>query len=73
MAEIDDMHPNLLTDRSIFTLNIGHQNLLVSVNLIGLRHNFSLICYFPQIISILEKIYPSVPNRMLAFDLFMTN
>ena len=38
MTEIEDLHPDLSTDLSAFTLKIGHQNLLFSIGVIGLRH-----------------------------------
>ena len=33
LAEIEDLHPNLSTDLSVFTLKIGHQNLLFFIDL----------------------------------------
>ena len=68
-----DLHPNLLTGLSVLALKIGHLNLLFSVDLIGLRLNSSLICYFPEIISILEKICPNIPNKLPIFNLSMTH
>ena len=56
MAEIEDFHPNLSTDLTVFTLKMGHQNLSFPIDFIGLRHQSSLICYLPEIISILEEI-----------------
>ena len=58
MAEIEDLHPNLSTNLRVFSLKIGHQNLSFSTDFSGLRHNFSLICYLPHIISILQKNLP---------------
>ena len=55
MTEIKDLHPTLSTDLSVFTLKIGLQNLSFPRDFIGLRHNSSPICYFPEIICILEK------------------
>ena len=69
MAEIDDLHPNLSTDLSVFTLRIGHQNFSFSIDFIGLRHNSLLICYFPEIISILEKIGPNILKRLLISNM----
>ena len=66
MPEIEDLHPNL----GVFALKIGHQ---FSIDVIGLRHNSPLICYFQQIISILEKIYPNILKKLLIFNLFMTH
>ena len=48
MEEIEDLHPNLPTDLSVFTLKTGYQKLLFSIDFIGLRHNSFLICYFPE-------------------------
>ena len=60
MAEMEDFHPNLSTDLTVFTLKIGHQNPSFSIYFIGLRHKSSLICYFPEIIGILEKLGPNI-------------
>ena len=73
MADIEDLQSNLSTHPSIFTLKIGHQNLLFCIGFTGLRHNSSLICYFPEIISILKKIYPNILSRLLILNLFMTH
>ena len=73
LAETEDFHPNLSTDLSVFTLKIGHQNLLFSIDYIGLCRNSSLICYFPEIISILEKFGPNILKRLLIFYSFMTH
>ena len=67
------MHPNWSKDLSVFTLKIGHQNLLFSIDFIGLRHNSSVIHYFPGIISILEKIAPNILKRLLIFFSFMAH
>ena len=64
MAEIEDLHPNLSTDVSVFTRKIGDQNLSFSIDFIGLRQNSSLICYFPEIIIILEKICPNILKKL---------
>ena len=53
MAKIKDLHPNLLTDLSVFPLKIGLQNLSFFIDFIGLGHNSSLMCYLREIISIL--------------------
>ena len=50
MAEMRDLHSDLSTDLSVFTLRTGHQNLSFSNDFIGLRHNSSQICYFPEIV-----------------------
>ena len=42
MAELEDLHPNLLTDLSLFTPKIELQNPSVSVDFIGFGHNSSL-------------------------------
>ena len=55
MAEIEDLHPNLATRLSAFTVKIGHQNLLFSIGFIGFHHNSSLICNFTEIISFYGK------------------
>ena len=70
---MEDLHPDLSTDRGAFTLKIWHHNLSFSIDFIGLRHSSSLICYFPEIISILEKICPNIQKRLLIFNLFMTH
>ena len=72
MVEIEDLHPNWLTDSSIFTLKIGHQNFPFSIDFIRSRHNSLLVCYLQEIISILEKICPNMLKRLLTFNLFMT-
>ena len=53
MAEIKGLYPSLSIDLSVFTLKIWLQNLSFSIDFIDLRHNSSLMCYFPEIISIL--------------------
>ena len=55
MAKMEDLYPDLSADLSVFTLEIEHRNLSFSVDFIGLRRNFSLIRYFQEIISIVEK------------------
>ena len=74
MAEMKDLHPNLSTDLSVFTLKIG-QNLSFPLYSIGLNHKSSLICYFPENISILEKIVRNIYilKRLLILNLFMTH
>ena len=73
MAEIDKLRPNSSIELSVFTLKIRLKKFSFSVDFIGLRHNFSLICYFPEIISILEKICPhTLLKSLLIFNLFMT-
>ena len=72
MAEIEDLHPDLLTDLSVFTLKTGHRNLSFSIGFIKLCHSSSLICYFPEIISIFEKIGPNILKRLLILNFFMT-
>ena len=42
MAKIKDLHPNLSSDLSVFTV----KNLSSSADFSGLRHNSSLFCYF---------------------------
>ena len=71
MAEIENLHPNLSTDLSVFILKTGHQNPSFSIDFNGLRHNSPLICYFPEIIRILEKIGLNILKRLLTFNLFM--
>ena len=73
MAEIEDFYPNLSTDLTVFTLKTGHQSFPFSIDFIGLRHKSSLICYFPEIIGILEKIGPNILKRLLLFNLLMTH
>ena len=60
-------HPNLPTNLSVFTLKIEHQNLSFYINFIGLRGKSPLICFFPEIISNLEKIIPNILKRLLIF------
>ena len=72
MTKIEDLHPNLSTDLSVFTLGIGLQNLSFSIDFIVLRHNSSLICYLREIISILQKNGPNILKLLLIFNLFMT-
>ena len=73
MAEIQDFHPDLSTDLGVFSLKTEHQNLSFSIDFIGLRHNSLLICYFPEIISILETIGPNILKSLPIFNLFMTH
>ena len=73
MAEIEDLHPNLSTNLSDFTLKIGHRNLLFSKDFIGSHHDSSLTCYFPEIVSISEKICPNILKMLLIFNMFMTH
>ena len=65
MAKIEDLHPNLSIDLNVFRLSF-------SVDFIGLRHNSPPICYFREIISILEKIGPNIPKKLLTFNFFGT-
>ena len=67
MAEIKDLHPNLSTDLSVFTLKIELQNLLFSIDFTELRHTSSIICYFPGMICILEKICPDILKEVANF------
>ena len=46
ISEIENLHPNVSTDLSVFILKTGLQNLSFSIDLNGLLHNSSLICYF---------------------------
>ena len=48
MAEIQDLHPKLSTDLSVFSRKIGHQNLSFSTDFIGLRHNSPTNLLFPR-------------------------
>ena len=71
MAEIEDLHSNLLTDLSVFAMKIGLRNLSFSVDLIGLHHSSSLIGYFLEIQSILEilpEYTKEVANFYLVYD-----
>ena len=51
MAEIQDLIPDLSTDLTVFTLNIGHRNLSFCIGFVGLCHNYLLICYFPRLMA----------------------
>ena len=73
MAEIEHLHANLPTDLSVLTLKIGHQDLSFFIDFIGLRHNSLLIFYFPENISLLEKIGPNILKRLPIFNQFMTH
>ena len=68
MAEIEDFHPNLSTVLTVFTLKIENQNLSFSIEFIGLRQKSSLICYFPEVIGILDKIGQNILKRLLSFN-----
>ena len=71
LTEIEELHPTWSTYLSVFTLKTGHQNLLFSIDFIGLRHNSSLIFYFPGIISILEKIGLNILIRFETMKIAM--
>ena len=68
MAGKENLHPNLSNNLSVFTLEIGHQNLLLFYKL---RHNSALIAYFPEVMSILEKMGPKILERLLIIYLFV--
>ena len=56
MAKIENLHPNLSTDLSVFTLRIGLQKRLLSIDFIRLRHNTSIIAICERLLAFYRNL-----------------